>query len=204
MSTFPVAARAPGAPFRVIFDGQSLNTIPAPPDSFPDVTMRGRAVPWVSVAVDGAAWLVLDDDVATRLNPHARIGAEPILVMCGGQGDLTGYPGFSIPAADAATVYTRAVAYADAFRAATVAAGTTGHVICTTIPAAPGLFDSTMNTERLAHNVLLLDHASTDPGTFDAVVNIGDPALADGVHPSAAGVQTMAAAVWPAIAALLS
>jgi lysophospholipase L1-like esterase len=190
------------APIRVVFDGQSHNETPAPPNSIPDFLMHGRAIPWVEVAVGGAGWDELDPTQAARLFPQVRSGLTDVLIMNGGQGDVLdlGYTG--------AQAYTAAVDYKNA----AVAAGFDA-VLITTQPAfAAGVYPITgpMLTARAAYNALVLANS----GGFDAVADISVDPLDDAtdttyfqfdrLHLTAVGAEAAADLIAPALDALLA
>lgn len=186
----PVAqVREPGGPYRLVVEGQSLCNRPVG-DAFPVQLMSGRGHPWSVSAIDGFPWAFLTLDADERLWPLFALNDETDVVFCGGQGDISGIFGL-LPAATGAVVYSRLVTMAEDARAN----GAT-RVYAMTMPRGPALFGadgSALNVQREAHNTLLLDHAATDPGVFDGVIDIGNPSLADGLHPDSDGAAAMAA-----------
>lgn len=177
------------APWRIVFDGQSHNRWPPaelPPGTpwvdgigpYPNRLMAMLpGVPWHNAAQGGEGWGDLAVDAATRLHPQARNrdGCTDVLIMSGGQGDIynAGCTG--------AQVYDRAVAYAEAARAAGF------HVVfATTMPAfgPGGSIDPTpdMLQARIDHNTLLMADAE---GAFNTVVDWHThPILADATNPT--------------------
>lgn len=191
--------RDPDTPWRVLFCGQSMNWLPAPPDNYPTRLMSGRSIPWVNLAGIGIGWDDLDDpadfdEVEAQTSRH---GGQNIAIMCGGTSDIVnGFTGQQ--------VYDLESAYATSIRALGV-----DHVIAVTMPDAEQ-FTAGQRTERGNHNTLLLADADE---AFDAVVDIGiddwdgtplldqteDPVL----HLTAAGAQHFADLVTPALDSLL-
>lgn len=178
-----VAVREPNAPQRVVFDGQSYNNWPVPPNNYPSVLMRGRKIPWHNASVDGWSWAFLATNATTRLHPQLTVSDYTVLILQGGQGDITNTPG------SGSTAYTRISTYADNARAAGA-----DYIIATTMPPASFLFPpgGQQETERLSHNTLLLADAN---GAFDTIVDIADlaePTYNDTVHPNILGAQIIA------------
>ena len=203
---------------RIVFDGQSHNRWPPaelPPGTpwadgigpYPNRLMRlvhatGAVIPWHNAAEGGHGWGDLALDAATRLHPQARnlVDCLDILIMSGGQGDI--YNDFCT----GAQVYDRAVAYAEAARAAGF-----DLVLATTMPAfgPGGSIDPTpdMLQARIDHNTLLMADAE---GAFDVVIDWHThPVLADAtdltwweadrVHMKPATADLAASLVAPAI-----
>lgn len=205
MTTAPVALRLP-APWRVVWDGQSYNNIPAPPDGVPSQTMRSwPSVPWANVSINGTGFAVLASTVVARRDPWGRAPGT-ILIMNGGQSDVltgvlsTGGPG----GLTGATAYAVQVAYAASARAAGFA-----YVVGATVPAMgpdiAGTGQPTGSQQTAIED--LNDLIRADPsGAFDAVADLAavltdatdeDLYLADRLHPTPAGAAAMAA-VWVA------
>lgn len=187
----------PEVPWRIVFDGQSLNNLPDPPGNFPTLVLDALDLPGYNAAVNQLSWTGLATTAAQRLHPYA-IGGRTILVMTGGQADLTrdGDTGRKL--------YEEEVDYANAARAAGFDV-----IVITTIPPARLLYSGTQPAERLAHNRLLLEDPS---GAFDHVVDVaGDPRLADptgpsfsdGIHPSASGAAVIAELLEPVLASII-
>jgi len=194
------AFRAPG-PWRVVFDGQSLNLVGLNLDltthtTYPEQVMADRRVVWNNVAISGASWTVLATTAATRLHPLANRNDNTLLVMCGGTADIA--------AGDSgATLYADEVAYANAARTAGF-----DYIICTTLVGNSGN-DAGEETARLNHNSLLLADASN---AFDAVVDFDVPPIDDwtdldyyfdGVHWWVTGAEAAANLMAPALDAVL-
>ena len=190
------------APWIVVFDGQSLNLVPGALTTYCYKVMSGRGVPWRITAKSGIPWIGnptpwsdLSDDAATRTHPLAKAATQSVLVMCGGQSDLW---------ADdtAATLYADGVTYANAARAAGF-----DWIIGTTITA-NSVNTAGQNTERQAHNVLLLADASN---AFDDVVDLAANAnledyntyTSDGVHWTGAATTIVASLLDPYLDAVL-
>lgn len=166
------------APVRIVFAGQSHNQWPPfgygdDLGPYPNRLMRYLpGVPWVNSAHGGHGWAeltpLIPDDIETQI--RHRVGHNDVLIMSGGQSDIyeddkTG-----------AETYARAVAYANAARAAGF-----HEVHATTMPAfGPGGSidpDAGMLQARIDHNTLLMADASA---AFDVVVDWHThPALAD-------------------------
>ncbi|MGQ0832564.1 MAG: hypothetical protein ACT4OV_12895 [Microthrixaceae bacterium] len=187
-------------PWRLVFDGQSLNNLPEPPESFPSLVMAALRTPGRSVAVSTLSWTNLALTADRRLFPQAALAERTILVMQGGQADLAGEHD------SGRELYDQEVAYAEAARSAGF-----DIIVGTTIPPARLLFSGTAHTERVIANELLL----ADPlGAFDAVVDLaGDPRLADpkgpafaadGVHFSATGARVAADLIGPVVRSLMA
>lgn len=78
----------PPAPLRVVFDGQSMLTVPAPPDDVATLAMAGLGVPWHNAAEAGSGWYEHLADTAEHLAPQARLAHDDLLVLWGGQADI--------------------------------------------------------------------------------------------------------------------
>lgn len=197
-----MAISAKPSPWIVVFDGQSLNLVPGPVATYGYKVMSGRGLPWRITAKSGVPWegnpvpwSDLTDDAATRTHPLAKAARQACLVMCGGQSDIWAND-------TAAQVYADEVAYANAARSAGF-----DWIIGTTITA--NQFNTgAQNTERLAHNVLLLADASN---AFDDVVDLAANAnledygtyTFDGVHWSGAATTIVASLLDPYLDAVL-
>ncbi len=79
-----VAARV--SSYRVVFDGQSLNSYGSP-NHYPAKLMSGRGIPWIDVAIAGYAWLQLKTMLDNRVTPHLVRGSITILIGVGGTTD---------------------------------------------------------------------------------------------------------------------
>lgn len=195
--------------YRVIFDGQSLNNIPWQADdvynsgnvtskrtneqNYPSRCMSGLGVAWSNVSVSGFGWVFLKPTEASRLHSLFTTSGETDyrLVLCGGQGDITGYAPL-IPEGTPFQVYDRMGTYAARAKAAATIAGKNLVVIGTTIPPAPSLYTIGQETVRQSANSAIL--ANID-GYFDDTVDLGTVSLIDNVHPNAQGAKDMAADV---------
>jgi lysophospholipase L1-like esterase len=191
------------APVRVVWDGQSMNNNPPPPNAMPNFAMSGLGVPWTAdPAIGGTGWPALLTTIATRLGRHRRPGLDDILVMNGGQ------DGILTQGRTGAQVYADAIAYRDA----AVALGF-GPVMITTMPDwADGFYTitGTMDTHKASHNALVLANS----GGFDAVVDISVAPLNDALnttyfaidrlHLNATGAAAAGAILAPAIVSLIA
>jgi hypothetical protein len=164
--------------YKVTFDGQSFNIIPAP--TFPATLMANfPQVARYNPSQGSTPW----DDLAARAAqdvwPYGTRADVAILIMNGGTSDvLNGDSGTEL--------YNEQVRYAQAARAAGYDA-----IFTTTICPSVG-FGAGQNTNRIAGNNLLLGNAD---GAFDGVADVGgDPRMQspgtapyywDGTHPSA-------------------
>jgi len=174
----------------VVFDGQSLNRVPVP--DYPALAMAGiRGAEAENVAVNGAAWNQLSEDVRTRRDPHAEEGFA-ILVLVGGTSDVASGD-------DGPTIYGDMAAYATSAREAGF-----DQIIAATIQPATNTTPEEDAARSEANRLLLAD----DLGAFDEVVDLAGtpglddasgPAYFDGVHPTQQGAQLMADAIRPAI-----
>lgn len=181
----------------MIFDGQSLNVTPLPPDlPFPNRVMESHeGMPWWNVAISGTSWTVLSTTAATRLHPKF-VGSTPnVLVLLGGQSDI-------MDGDSAATVLADMVAYADAARTA----GADHIVACTLPPAA--LLTAPQDVVRLAVNDLILESEDFDSVADVAVIpelqDTGDLTyFYDGSHWTAVGADLAAAVVAPVVDAAI-
>jgi hypothetical protein len=146
---------------RVVFDGQSLNVIPAPPDNYPAQLMAGRGWPFTNVAISGISWTVLQMSITERTLKYGAIPGQAILVMTGGTTDL-GAEGDT-----GATVYAQMGAYANLCRAA----GFDRILVNTITPSKALITDlgAGHETARTDCNTLLKADASH---FFDAVIDI--------------------------------
>jgi hypothetical protein len=197
-----LALRAGGTtPFRVVFDGQSLNVIPPYEGnilgwSYPWYLMRGRGIPASVVAVSGQSWTTLFTTIESRLYPVLNRADVTVLIMCGGTSDIaSGDSG--------AQLYADHRQYADAARTE----GAT-YVIATTLVGNTGN-DAGEEAARAAFNALLLADAGN---SFDAVVDLDATALTDwtdgdyyfdGVHWYDPGAVLAANTVAPALDLIL-
>jgi hypothetical protein len=175
----------------VVFDGQSLNRVPVP--DYPALVMQGiEGAEAENIAVNGASWTLLSEDVETRRDPLADEGYS-ILVMVGGTSDVVGGD-------DGPTIYEDMRSYAGSARDAGY-----DHIIAATIQPGSGETDA-QNRAREDANELILE----DPdGAFDEVVDLaGQPGLKDPTsdfyydpigHPSPQGARRMADAMRPAV-----
>lgn len=204
------AGRAP-APVRIVFDGQSMNNSPAPPNNVPTFLMHGRGLPWANVSISGEGWLDLTATVTTRLFPQARnrSGCTDILIMFGGQGDMWN----SLPNGQqtGAVTYQRAIDYADAARGAgfdkvlIVACPTAGPNVLGTGRPTPSESQALID-----YNALILANS----GGFDAVADVSvspfDDATnatyfaIDRTHLTAVGAETAASYIAPELDMLLA
>lgn len=170
------------APIRIVFDGQSLNNVPAYPMNMPHYVMANRFIPWVDVAISGMGWLDLTPTVATRLYPYARNrpGCVDILMLEGGQGDiLNSGTGYESDHVDGATTYTRAVTYANNARTA----GFDYVLISNITPIGPNVLGTgrpTTSEESAIEDYQALILANS--GGFDAVIDINQPPLNDATN----------------------
>jgi hypothetical protein len=175
----------------VVFDGQSLNLVPSP--SYPTLAMQGLGgVDFEIIAVNGASWTLLSEDVEDRRDPLGDDGYS-VLVMVGGTSDVVGGD-------DGPTIYADMRDYAASARAAGY-----DRIIAATIQPAWGE-DAVSDGNRLEANRLLLEDAD---GAFDEVVDLaGTPGLSDAEcasycdgygHPSPKGAALMAEVMRPAI-----
>lgn len=205
--TFRLATVYPDV--RIVYDGQSLNLQPPPGDgvSMPEVASAGLGYPFANVAFGGASWTALAagtggvEAAATRLNPVLALSAGVVLVLTGGTSDLI------FEDDDGATVMADIVAYSDAARSVATTAGTSIHVIASTIPETFNMTGDEQ-TARQAFNTLLLADAG---GDFDAVIDLTESEAgpladstdstyyADGVHWNATGAAYAAGLIRPAI-----
>lgn len=187
----------------IMFDGQSLNLLPARPDRYPDYAMRiVRAATTdvrAFVVADGSeAWSELDDDLPTRVLHIATRASWSCVVMQGGQTNLLG-------GQTGANLYTVVSSYA-----ATLRAGGVDKVVYTTIPPSEA-YDGDMEDERVAHNAVALDDDPYPAGPFDAVVDtasavalgVGDFSDDPELHLSVPGAVKFAAPVGPVLVDLL-
>ena len=161
MTFAPVSGGTPAV--RVVFDGQSLNLIPAGYPSYPIQTMKDRSEAYCVVAIAGTSWTTLATTAATRLHPLGPLATTSVLVMNGGTQDV-------LDGDSGATIMADAVSYADNARAAGF-----DFVIITTIPPAAGM-TAGQNTARGDFNTLVMADAGAD---FDVSVNLLSGALAD-------------------------
>jgi hypothetical protein len=201
------------AEFGVIFDGQSLNGIPAAPGSlfaYPRVVMAARPAgvfvePWQG----GYAWNTLDGIWAERCAAYCSMASTVIYVGVGGTTD------YSLGRSGTNTVNSQ-ISIADKVRAINPAA----LVIATTttpsanITANEGSVQS--NTKRLAGNTILTTSTSlvVNGGDFDAVVDLANHAdlndetdtgfYSDGTHWNPAGCAVAAGLIGAAIDTLLA
>lgn len=211
-------AYVPPRGIRIVFDGQSMNNTPAAPQNMPTYVMATRPYPWTaSPAIGGAGWYDLSRTDSPTFNPNTRLypqartrpGCTDILVMTGGQGDtLNDSPSGQ---QTGAVAYARAVAYADAARAAGF-----DKIIMSTSPAMgpnmlgtgrPTTFEA---TSRADYNALVLANS----GGFDAVADISVAPLDDAtnltyfaidrLHWSPAGAQAAAAIIGPVIDSVIA
>lgn len=104
----PAAARV--SSYRVVFDGQSLNSY-GDPNHYPAKLMSGRGIPWIQVAIAGYAWTQLKTMLDNRVTPHLLRGSVTILIGVGGTTD------YSV-GASGAQVYDSEVTWATNARAA--------------------------------------------------------------------------------------
>lgn len=226
---------------RVLFDGQSFNYSPwfyYPTDSnydklfgdplgllgrtkqpaYPSRVMSGRLYPWGIIGRSGVGYgLLLSSsahNISDRLTPIVEAAPNDILVVLqGGQSDLTGYGppfnylGNAAPQTGLQT-YTRIRNYTAAIRAICANYGRTCQVIATTIPPDA---DGTYYPDEVTYNstTYYIEQARQDFNTFvladtfadwDDVVDLGTISLqADGLHPSAAGAIEIANLVGPVL-----
>lgn len=154
------------APLFICFDGQSLNDNPISPGTgysyklaeyyglgVPDIEERGNA--WIG----GMAWSQLGGSQSQRVFRYANTAEVNLYHMMGGTTDIA-------VSASGSSTYTRTVAQAQAARTAGF-----DLVVVVTLSASTG-FDGAKETQRLDYNSRLLNHASTDPGVFDACIDI--------------------------------
>lgn len=198
------------APIRIVFDGQSMNNVPAVPNNMPTYLMNGRKIPWSNVAISGYGWQDLTPTAATRLFPQARnkMGCIDILIMCGGQGDILNQTPNGQQSG--ATTYTRAIAYANAARGAGF-----HYILTTTMPAigpdvlGTGRPNATEQQAIQDYNDLTIANS----GGFDAVADISIAPLnnatnstyfdIDRTHFKVDGAKVAAALIAPTLNSLL-
>ena len=204
-------------PFRIIFEGQSLNNYPTdsgmePEHGYPWHLVRGRrlALPYDIPAVSGTplrsvGWTnpvdPFNEDLYTtleeRIAPLIGRDEKTIVIICGATTDVQlGETG--------AQIHTDFENHALALRDFGA-----DHVIATTIPPAT-IFDAGMDTARIDANNLLLANTNS---LFRTVVDLTqDPVLddytdtdyfPDGVHFSNLAAIAMANLVWPHISPII-
>lgn len=194
--TVRAKARKPGGPWRVVFDGQSLNTTPTG-NAYPRWAMSGRRIPWQVTAVDGTAWDTLATTVATRTYPQLGHETKTLLCLNGGQQNITNGDSGS-------TLYSKISSYADNARTA----GFTKVITMTLTPCT--LWSSGQNSAKDAYNTLVVADAGAH---FDAVVDLrsitqltdaSNLTYFDGViHPTTLGSQILGAALNSTLDSLL-
>lgn len=81
-----VAVAARVSSYRVVFDGQSLNSY-GDPNHYPAKLMNGRGIPWIVVSIAGYAWTQLKTMLDNRVTPHLVRGSITILIGVGGTTD---------------------------------------------------------------------------------------------------------------------
>lgn len=187
------AFRSPG--FVFVFDGQSLNNLPAAPNNYPSVVAGDLSTPspCPNLAVNGMTVNALNASALNRWAPYLATSATLILVMSTGTSDIwSGDTG--------ATVYADEVAYAALAKANgfDLVYGMT--LVGNTTNTAP------QNTARTDHNDFLLADASN---AFDGVADLAGNATladwtnvtyyADGLHWTAAGAQLAASIILPVL-----
>lgn len=189
-----------GSPFRIVFVGQSLNIIPASPNNYPTLLMaeHGVGIPYNIVTpmnLAGAAWYDLDNTFPQTLYPLVDLCQTAVLVMCGGTSNIQeGQTGQQY--------YDSEVAVAQAAAAAGFA------VIVNTTLCPSAAMDAGEETARAAANVLKLANSTDWDACVDlaAHTDLDDPAnttyYSDGTHWTAAGAQTAADLVYPALQGL--
>ena len=186
----------------VTFDGQSLNLLPGPLDGGYPATLMANypTVAWNNAAKGATSMSGLALTAASRLLPHANAAVSTILILVDGQSDI------ATENDTGAALYAEEVSYANAARAAgfNVVIGTT------IVPSTD--YTAGQETNRTNHNTLLLNHATTDPGVFNAVVDLANVSglnnaagtdYSDGLHWSVAGCLKAANAVSPVLATYL-
>lgn len=187
----------------IIFDGQSFNYAPLGGARTYPLRTWDRLPSGLAVAVVGisaTSYSTRAGTVASRVDPLLKNAAVVVIVDAGGPTDL------GVDSLTAAQTLAASEAYADARRSInpnvklielTVTPGTTLYV------------EGTENAERLAYNDLLRANVH---GKFDRIADIAaipglaDPAgvnYSDGLHPSAAGCDLMAALIAPLILEVL-
>ncbi len=197
--------RAP-APVRVVFDGQSMLTVPAAPNDAATLAMAGLGIPWHNAAEAGSGWYehVLDTDI--HLVPQARAGTD-VLILWGGQGDiLDEAPGGQ---QTGAVTYGRLIAYAEA----AAVAGFDAFLVVTCPVIGPDVLGTGRPTESEAtalaeYNALIVSELPAeivvrcDTAPFDDATNT-DVFDVDRTHLTPAGAALAAGRIRSALLALL-
>lgn len=182
----------------MVFDGQSGNNVPdtAP---MPSLAMAAIGLPHAVVAINGQSWTDLATTATTRRDRVLNQANHTILVLAGGFQDLVGEHD------SAATALADMVAYAASARAAH--RGAELQIVGCTITPSTACTGSD-ETNRVALNASILASGAWE-GHVDLATlpQLDDPTDAtyysDGTHWTAAGATAAAAALAPAIAALL-
>lgn len=198
------------APARVVWDGQSHNWLPAPPDNVPTVCMaRFPGVPWANIGIDGHGWAALQNRYPiSRLTDQARTTGVDIWVGSGGQSDILN------PAGEWGGQHTGEQAYELGGDYVAIARAAGFDVAIGIVPPmiGPNVLGVDKPTEFEAQALAdLRDLIRTDPdGIYDAVVDCSVTPLDDATngtwfdvdrtHLTPAGAQAMADLIAPALA----
>jgi hypothetical protein len=185
------------SPLFLMFDGQSLNNTPDPPDNYPFILSAALGATYENKAISAASWGQLRRSAARRTMPYANAGVTTVYLQLGGTLDI-------MLAASGAETYNRMVEVAQA-------ATTAGYdyVIGGTITPSDVMLVDDREARRLAANAALIADASN---AFDAVIDFAGTAglddyasiyYSDALHWSADGAALAAATAEPIIAALL-
>jgi hypothetical protein len=194
---------------RVVFDGQSMNVLPAYPDNYPAQLMLGRGISYRNVAISGISWTVLQASYVSRTFPSALRSQLSILVLTGGTTDLA-LPG-DMPGGEgnsAVQTYADMGSYANGCRAA-------GYdiIIANTVTPSGQFLLGAAETQRQSLNSLIMADSS---GYFDRKIDMAaDSRLSDPTnatyyeqpgktHFVAAGAAVAASLVAPVLLPLLA
>lgn len=177
-----------------MFDGQSQNFSPLPPDApYPMLAAAGFGQPAV-VGIPGTSWSTLAATVASRRDPALRQAARVVHNLTGGHSDL-------LEGDTAAAAYADMAAYAGTARALCASYGIEYYAIAATLTPSH-YFTAPQEAQRAPLNDLI--RAS---GAWEAVVdhaaipqlqnNLDTTYYYDGSHWTTAGATIAAEALRP-------